>query len=230
MASNTLTNTKISVTYGGVLHSNGMQLPATGLERVYDGFGNMSSIRIGRNCSGMTVCGPLSATSISTSSSLSASQINTKTLLDVLHPVGTVLFTYTTANPGTSRAGWGGTTWVPIAEGRFIVGVGTGTDTNNYSREFKRGEDSDPFQKGVYRHKLTINEMPSHRHGFTGADGTSESQTPSPFQLTNDSPEQRCLPNSLKNKNNIGILDTGEDQPHTNIPPSFGLYIWRRTV
>jgi hypothetical protein len=223
MASNTLTNTKISVTYGGVLHSNGMQLPATGLEQVYDGFGNMSSIRIGRNCSGMTVCGPLSATSISTSSSLSANQINTKTLLDVLHPVGTVLFTYTPGNPNL-RSGWNGTTWLPISQGRFIVGVGEGNDgTENHS--FAVGAST-----GKYNHQLTIAEMPSHRHGFTGGDGNTDRQSASPFQLVNDDPEQTWVPGSVKNNGSTGILDTGGNARHNNVPPSFGLYIWRRTA
>jgi hypothetical protein len=223
MASKTLTNTKISVTYAGVLHSAGVPLPSTGLEHVYDGIGNKTSIQIGRDCSGMTVCGPLSATSISTSSSLSANQINTKTLLDVLHPTGTVLFTYTSVNPNL-RSGWNGTTWEQISQGRFIVGVGTGNDDTE-SQAFGLGAST-----GKYKHQLTIAEMPSHRHGFTGADDIRDTQAASPFLLTNDSPEQRCDPGDPKNSGNRGILDTGGNVPHNNIPPSFGLYIWRRTA
>ena len=227
MASNTLTNTKISVTYAGVLHSAGVQLPSTGLEYVYDGLGNRSSIRIGRDCSGMTVCGNLSATSISTSSSLSASQINTKTLLDVLHPTGTVLFTYT-INPPSSRPGWGGTTWEQISQGRFIVGVGTGSDGTN-SQQFALSTTSNAAGLGKYKHQLTIDEMPSHRHAFTAANGNTNNQSISPFQFTFDDAEETYNIDEVGNTGNKGILDTGGNARHNNIPPSFGLYIWRRT-
>jgi microcystin-dependent protein len=226
MASNTLTNTKISVTYAGVLHSAGIQLPATGLEHVYDGVGNRSSIRIGRDCSGMTVCGNLSATSISTSNSLSASQINTKTLLDVLHPVGTVLFTTTGGNPGTTRAGWNVTTWTQISQGRFIVGIGRGDDGTD-TQTFALSTTGDP---GRYKHQLTINEMPSHRHAFTAANGNTNDQSISPFQYTFDDAEETYNIGDVGNTGNKGILDTGGNARHNNIPPSFGLYIWRRTA
>lgn len=220
MASNTLTNTKISVTYAGVLHSNGMQLPATGLEQVYDGYGNMSSIKIGRGCNGMTVCGPLSATSISTSSSLSASQINTKTLLDVLHPIGTVLFTFTPNNPGT-RTGWSGTTWVAISQGRFIVGVGTGTDKNGTTRNFLLSSNFDGTAYGngygEYTHQLTIDEMPRHDHDYSTITDANEDRE---FGETNNDGALKTFKTSPK----------GNDDPHNNIPPSFGLYIWRRTA
>jgi len=58
MASDSLTNTNISDTYVGVLHTKGDPLPTTGLEYVYDGAGNKSSLKIGR--AGVDVSGTFS--------------------------------------------------------------------------------------------------------------------------------------------------------------------------
>jgi microcystin-dependent protein len=115
------------------------------------------------------------------------------------------------------------TAWIRISEGKFIVGVGSSSDINGASETFSLGDND-----GEYQHILTEAEMPSHRHGFTGANGNTNDQTRSPFDLTNDDPEQRWEPGSEKNIGNIGILDTGGDEAHNNIPPSFGLYIWKR--
>ena len=59
MATASLTNTNISDTYTSVLHVNGEPLPATGLQSVYDGYGNKSSLEIGRANRGITVTGKI---------------------------------------------------------------------------------------------------------------------------------------------------------------------------
>ena len=61
---NALTNTNISATYQGVLHTNGITIPPTGQETVYDGVGAQSSISLGRTNQGATVTGLLSATDV----------------------------------------------------------------------------------------------------------------------------------------------------------------------
>jgi hypothetical protein len=61
MASESLTNTNISETYVGVLHAKGEAIPATGLQDVYDGFGNKSSLKIGRAGQGITIDGDFAA-------------------------------------------------------------------------------------------------------------------------------------------------------------------------
>ena len=58
MATTSLTNTNISDTYPGVLHAKGEPIPASGLQDVYDGFGNKSSLKIGR--AGVEVSGTFS--------------------------------------------------------------------------------------------------------------------------------------------------------------------------
>ena len=61
---NALTNTNISATYQGVLHTNGITIPPTGQETVYDGVVAQSSISLGRTNQGATVTGLLSATDL----------------------------------------------------------------------------------------------------------------------------------------------------------------------
>lgn len=61
---NALTNTNISATYQGVLHTNGITIPPTGQETVYDGVGVQSSLSVGRTNQGATVSGGLSATDV----------------------------------------------------------------------------------------------------------------------------------------------------------------------
>ena len=59
-----LTNTNISATYKGVLHTNGTSLPTTGQEIVSDGTGFVSALSVGRLNQGATVSGALSATDV----------------------------------------------------------------------------------------------------------------------------------------------------------------------
>lgn len=56
---NRLTNTNISDTYKGLLHSFGIPLPATGQVDMYDGVGTKSALKLGAECNGATVCGTL---------------------------------------------------------------------------------------------------------------------------------------------------------------------------
>jgi len=223
MASIKLTQTKISDTYAGVLHANGSALPATGLADIYDGVGNKTSIQIGRACNGVTICGPLSCNTLTTTSKLSAStQFDILNLLNVLHPVNSIIITFDSNNPGT-RTGWNGTTWAQVSQGRFIAGVGSGNDgVTSYTVPVSNFN-------GEYNHKLTEAEMPTHTHimqtlyvstnddnaGATGYFGSS----------------YRNLSYSGVTPNlSLAALTTGDSQSHNNIPPGFGLYIWRRTA
>ena len=61
MASESLTNTNISDTYVGVLHAKGEAIPASGLQDVYDGFGNKTSLKIGRAGQGISIDGSFAA-------------------------------------------------------------------------------------------------------------------------------------------------------------------------
>jgi len=140
-------------------------------------------------------------------------------ILGGLYPIGAVYMTVNNNNPG-SFLGIG--TWQKTSQGRFLVGQGN------------RGDQGDPTfnagngNRGAYKHTLTQQEMPVHRHGFSGANGNYDGQSPSPFELTKDDPEQTHNPGSTYNTGIRGILDAGGSKSHNNVPPEYGVYVWMR--
>lgn len=85
-------------------------------------------------------------------------------LVNKLFPVGSVYITISNTNPGTFLGG----TWVQIAQGRTLIGVGTlGDDT------YAAGNTG-----GAARVTLGINELPSHNHGgTTGNESTNHTHS-----------------------------------------------------
>ena len=199
MASESLTNTNISNTYVGVLHAKGEAIPASGLQDVYDGFGNKSSLKIGRAGQGIDIDGGLGSS-----------------FIDALYPVGAVIFSADNTNPGVR---FSGTTWIQEAEGRFIAGVGTGNDGTN-TQAVPAGNDS----IGEYKHTLTEAELPAHTHD-TIVDNKDYTGIPNP------TPHQR-VGSHFNADYAISLTSsaTGDGVAHNNTPPSFGLYVWKRTA
>jgi hypothetical protein len=52
-------------------------------------------------------------------------------------------------------------TWVKFAEGRTLIGSGSGEDVNGTVRAFVDGQ-----QSGEYVHTLSVSEMPQHAHAL----------------------------------------------------------------
>ena len=117
------------------------------------------------------------------------------------YPVGSIYLSVNSTNPGTIFGG----TWEQIKD-RFLLACGS-----TYSNGSTGGEAN---------HKLTINEMPSHNHGFQSgrwfwaesAGGgeiiNSQSETSYAFKRGTD--------------------NTGGSQAHNNMPPYLAVYIWKR--
>lgn len=109
-----------------------------------------------------------------------------------------------------------GTTWELVAEGRALVGVGTGTDDNAVEKTFVAEDNG-----GEYEHQLTVAEMPSHHFDIparNGSAGALSGHTPDVGDTT------------VTNKTGYSTNTLGNDQPHNNIQPSYGVYIWKRTA
>ena len=85
-------------------------------------------------------------------------------LVNRMFPVGSIYITATNTNPGTFLGG----TWVQIAQGRTLIGVGTlGTDTYGVGAT-----------GGAARVTLSVTEMPSHNHGgATGGQSSDHTHT-----------------------------------------------------
>jgi hypothetical protein len=129
---------------------------------------------------------------------------------NALQPIGAVLYTTDNVNPG---ARFFGQTWNQIAQGRFVVGVGKGTDDNGHGRTYPEGIEV----VGEYVHELTESEMPSHDHG--------------PTDIVNGSGSY--VGGGYDGGGNHYVSDTdnaGGGQVHENSPPGYGLYVWTRTA
>ena len=108
-----------------------------------------------------------------------------------IYPVGSI---YMSVN-GTDPARLFGGAWERIKE-RFLLGAG---DTHTAGST-----------GGEFEHKLTINEMPSHKHEAVSTDGNSRNVSLYPFQMLTSK--------SNKADTNV-ILPTGGDRPHNTTPP-----------
>ncbi len=85
-----LTNVNISDTFYGVLHAGGQPIAATGQAQIYDGNGGITSLKLGIDCNGATICGGLSAATLSATNLSLSTPILSTILPDVTPtPVGT---------------------------------------------------------------------------------------------------------------------------------------------
>lgn len=196
-----LTDTYIDQTYNGLLHTGGVPIPSTGLTTVYDGLGNASALAVGKSGVGINVAGILSIGGVS--------------LIDIIHPIGSVFFSTVDSSP---TAVFGGT-WERIATGRFIAGVGTGTDGTT-SRMVTMGESG-----GEYVHTLVASEIPSHYHTLN-ENLHRDNVTVEPTDIY--AGQFKDIDHNWYASTRTGSV--GGDKPHNNTPPAFGLYMWRRTL
>jgi hypothetical protein len=237
-----LENQFISDRYTSLLHLSGSSITAV-LDSVHDGLGNATPIQIsdarvviGAGSSIIDVNEDEASVSINNIQLPTASTATT--LYDVIFPVNSIYLTATNINPSNS---FSGTVWELVSEGRYLAGVGTGSDKNGEQATIRAGSNLDTV--GEYKHTLTESEMPKHKHGFSGADDPTPkggSQSISPFVITRDDPEQRILPGEPGNQDfasagksgaegETGIFAAGGSQSHNNAPPYFGVYVWKRT-
>lgn len=116
-----------------------------------------------------------------------------------LYPVGSIYISVNSTNPTNYFGG----TWEQIKD-RFLLACGS-----TYSNGSTGGEAT---------HKLTINEMPRHKHtNWTSQGGAWARETMS------------CGNKTAHDEADYGNMDyAGGDQPHNNMPPYLAVYIWKR--
>jgi len=215
-----LTNSNISETYQGVLHANG-ELPPSGQAQIYDGVGNKSAITLGQEDGGITITGNLNVEGSINGNSITGNTISgggfskSQEIIDLVYPVGSVYISIDAANPDDRFLG-ANTTWVRVAEGKFIAGVGTGTDEKSETETIEEGDTG----KGEYDVTLDISQIPAHTHG-----GVMRYEQ-SGGALTEQNQSGRPEDYSSYGRNTNA---TGGGSSHTNIPPYMGMYIWKRT-
>ena len=142
--------------------------------------------------------------------------------LNKIFPIGAVYITYGNNNPGNFLGG----TWERFGQGRTLIGEGTGND----------GSTSMSFDTytvgGEYRHKLTIDELPSHAHKPHDWDViTAQGGNTGFYNMTYLGDNNRTgVFNPFAHdydKNRYGSY-VGNNEPHYNVPPYVVTYFWRR--
>jgi hypothetical protein len=203
----TLTDTYIDDTYDGAIHADG-PLPSTGVGQLYDGIGTKASLSIGADGNGINVTGNILNNGVS--------------IMDLIYPVGSVYFSMDATIPALFSASG---TWISLAAGRFIVGVGGYTDSNGEFKNFGAGNNA-----GEYSHQLSTSELPSHKHsvtyGVVSQGGVGSTGNPNVLVSTKGlaSAEGESADASLH------ISYAGGGTRHNNITPSFGLFVFQRTA
>lgn len=136
-----------------------------------------------------------------------------------MYPVGSVYITYNNVNPGTFLGG----TWERFGQGRTLVGEGTGNDGST-SMFFTANNTG-----GEYKHKLTVDEIPNHKHAVYFQNTTSNPQVNAPKWTV-------ALPNSWKQyASDVKLFgpstgNAGGDASHNNVQPYITVFFWRRTA
>lgn len=126
------------------------------------------------------------------------------------YPVGSVYISISSNfNPNTSFGG----TWERFGQGRTLIGEGTGNDGST-SMTFTANATG-----GEYKHKLTVDEIPSHSHKY---------YSPIVQKVTATSGGE-----TYGNYNKSYLIEssgTGGNGYHNNVQPYITVYFWERTA
>ena len=172
------------------------------------------------------------------------------------YPVGSIYISTSSDNPGGGENPiFPDTTWEAYGQGRTLIGVGTGTDSNGTTRTFNA---IDP-PGGAYTHTLTTTQIPSHTHiqnahthlqnahnhtqnphGHSTYINTNSILAGSPggttiavtFDGTGGTTQTTATNNAstATNQNTTATnQNTGGGEAHNNIQPYIAVYMWKRT-
>lgn len=136
-------------------------------------------------------------------SGITLGSISITDLLLLAHPVGSIYSSTASTSPQELFGG----SWERI-KGKFIWGVDDGETAGTTG--------------GEATHMLTIDEMPSHNHYVFATDvhTTTQSQSKDVYSYKEYSTTYNPIYSDF----------SGGGQPHNNMPPYYGAYVWVRTA
>lgn len=166
--------------------------------------------------------------------------------LDMVYPVGSIYLSTNATNPAVLFGG----TWEAYAQGRVLIGAGTGTDSRSEQKTFAAGSTG-----GEYNHQLTVGELATHSHigSATSASLTGTLNIPNgqgQIQPTYYNATGIVYVNGFANytgnsmggggggrvtinathSHNLTINNIGNNTAHNNTQPYITCYIWQRTA
>ena len=146
--------------------------------------------------------------------------LDSENFLNKLYPVGAIYLTWNNNNPGNFLGG----TWVRMAEGRGLFGVGRSTGQDGYN-----GQVGEHEEFGSWKHTLSVDEMPRHDHGVYIQNTVGNPQVDAPQWTI-------AFPNNWKQYTSATRLlasstsKKGGNQSFYTVAPYIGIYVWRRTA
>lgn len=154
------------------------------------------------------------STKDSKGNNISETYVKKSDLLDLVYPVGTIVYNYDSG--GSSPASVLGGSWKRIYN-KFLIGAGS-----SYIIGSEGGEVS---------HMLSVNELPSHSHNIVNSKNSKTGSAYMPIQVSSSAW-------GLVSQNGTGwiaqdtgyIAETGGNVPHNNMPPYRAVWMWRRTA
>jgi len=130
-------------------------------------------------------------------------------IFDTIYPTGSIYMSTASTDPSTL---FPNTTWAVFGEGKVLVGF------DDDDSDFSAGATG-----GSKTHTLTIDEMPSHRHGGIYPTGSAGALTESHFDVDN--------PGSGNDEEDEKVTGyTGGGGAHNNLQPYVTVYMWTRTA
>jgi len=147
-------------------------------------------------------------TQLATTAFVQAATPTAATINGLAYPVGSVYTSVVATNPNTLL---GVGTWEAFSAGRVMLGNGGG-----YSAGATGGATTDS-------HTLTINEIPSHVHGYTGVQGNGNPDGSSDSVAAGE-------PTSYPRKTELDYEGGGAAHSHDIMQPYIVVYFWKRTA
>jgi hypothetical protein len=143
-------------------------------------------------------------TAIAAIPSITAAVVN-----EVAYPVGSIYTAVVSTNPATLL---GVGTWSAFGSGRVLLGHG-----GSYSAGDEGGATTDS-------HAITVAEMPTHNHGYTGTYGDSDADGGGDRSSSVGAYNSHPLVTKLENQG------SGAAHEHDIMQPYIVVYMWQRTA
>jgi hypothetical protein len=159
-----------------------------------------------------TAAAGTNTTQLATTAFVQAATPTAATINGLAYPVGSVYTSVVATNPN-SLLGVG--TWVAFGAGRVLVGINA-SDSDFNTVEEVGGAKTDS-------HTLTLNEIPSHVHGYTGVQGTGNPDGAGDSVTAGHA-------NSYPRQTELDYEGGGAAHSHDIVQPYIVVYFWKRTA
>lgn len=138
------------------------------------------------------------------------------------YPIGSIYLSWDNTNPQTFMGG----TWVRMAEGRGLFGIGYSTGKDGY-----KGQVGEHEEFGSWKHTITTDEMPSHSHNLAHMEAVREAGGYGLVSGAVGFVDRAIVQGDYYNSKRYSTTTaTGSGNSFYTVSPYIGIYVWRRTA